>query len=207
MPFLKVVHPLHSLGAFLDFNPKLLARSRLLGYHDTLKAYGRLDGIRYSFRPIRDMEVDAAARRFMRAAARFDAASMTRRVFQSGRTQNAPVMSALSQETPLAPLTLKQVWIRGLELAAQAMGFREDAIYDADALIGRIRGYIGADRVEKADEAAVRRAASAGPRELLRTLITCPDDTLSVPASLLSLMTASPAETAAALFLRSVGPE
>ena len=205
MPFLKVVHPLHSLGAFLDFNPKLLTRSRLLGYHDTLKAYGRLDGIRCSFRPIRDLDIEASARRFMGAVARFDAAAITRRTFQSGKTQNAPVIGALSRETPLDRLTLKQVWLRGLELAAEVMGFREDAIYSADEMIGRIRAYVSAARPAKADEAALRRAAAADRRELLAALTTCVDGEMNVPANLITVLAAYPAETAAALFLGCCG--
>ena len=49
MPFLKMIHPLHTLGGFLDFNPKLLKRMRLMGYYDAMKAYGAFDGIRYTF--------------------------------------------------------------------------------------------------------------------------------------------------------------
>ena len=205
LPWLKVIKPRHNLGGFLDFNPKLLTRSRLLGYHDTLKAYGWLDGIRCSFRPIRDLDIEASARRFMGAVARFDAAAITRRTFQSGKTQNAPVIGALSRETPLDRLTLKQVWLRGLELAAEVMGFREDAIYSADEMIGRIRAYVSAVRPAKTDEAAIRRAAAADRRELLAALTTCVDGEMNVPANLITMLAAYPAETAAALFLGCCG--
>lgn len=138
MPFLKMIHPLNNLGGFLDFNPRLLKRMRLMGYYDTMKAYGALDGIRYTFTRIGEVRVSPVARRFMRRVASFDAETIRRVALHSSQPMHAPLISALEAETPLRKLDWKEVWLRGIELAAQAMEFREDAIYDPCLLAERI---------------------------------------------------------------------
>ncbi len=39
----------HDLGSFLEFNPKTAKRNMELGYLDTYKAFGKLDGLAYAF--------------------------------------------------------------------------------------------------------------------------------------------------------------
>ncbi len=40
----------HDLGSFLEFNPKTAKRNMELGYLDTYKAFGKLDGFAYAFK-------------------------------------------------------------------------------------------------------------------------------------------------------------
>lgn len=156
MPFLTLVHPLHELCGFLDFNPEQLRRARLMGYYDTLKVYGRLDGIRYTFTRVNDLKVSAAARKYAQRVARFDALS-------ASRGGDAVLAGALRAETPLRPLSWKQCLLRGLELCAQSMGFREDAIYDVYRLTGRmldfVRAQTGGRGMEEREMAAAARAS------------------------------------------------
>lgn len=202
MPFLKMIHPLHNLGGFLDFNPKLLARMRRMGYYDTMKAYGALDGILYTFSHRADLHCAAAARRYMQRVARFDAEVIHRAAFRSSQPMDAPLISALEAETPEQTLSWKDVWLRGLELAAKTMGFREDAIYDPDALTGRILDYARAgEPVTRLNERTLSEAARAGERELFaclcRALLTMGD----FPEESLPLLCACPVQTAAALYV------
>ena len=136
MPFLKLIHPLHTLGGFLDFSPRLLERARRLGYNDTMKAYGRCEGVKYTFYASDPLQRASAARRYALQVARFDARAISRGAFSNNQAQNAPLIRALSSETPLKKLSWNDVWLRGLELLAETMGFRDDALYRAERLIG-----------------------------------------------------------------------
>lgn len=194
MPFLTQIHPLHELGSFLDFNPARLRRSRLLGYHDTMKAYGRFDGIRYTFTRVGDLKVSAAARKYVQRVALFDAQA-------KDRDGDAVLIHALGAETPLRKLSWKDCLLRGLELCAQVMGFREDAIYDMDVLAGRMISFVRAQDTGDTGERGLTEAARAGSRELVayiaNAMLHDPDFEIRCARRLADY----PMETAAAMVL------
>lgn len=203
MPFLKLIHPLHNLGGFLDFNPKILKRARLMGYYDAMKAYGRFDGIRYTFIHQSEIKTDRKARAFMRSAAKFDAEAITRTAFKSSEEMNAPLISAIEAETPLRKLTWKEVWLRGLELCAQQMGFREDAIYDVDVLTKRITEYARkGEKVETMYGWKIWEVSKMGSRELISYLYRGLTALNEFPPDCTETLAQFPKETAAALYLK-----
>lgn len=171
MPWLTTIKPLRGLGGFLDFNPDLLRRSRLLGYHDTMKKWGRLEGFLYTFRRVGDLEASGAARRYMRRLTDFDGEVIRRGITHLGQPVNAPLIAALERECEGRQLSWKDVWLRGLELCAEAMGFRVDAVYDAQALLRRIRAFCeGQEFAENFDDAGLQAVAKKGDRALLAFL-------------------------------------
>lgn len=201
MPFMKLIHPLHDLGGFLDFNPAMLRRSRMMGYYDAMKAYGRFDGIRYTFTRVSELRLAEPARRFVQRIARFDA-------MMDGRGADAVLIGALGQETPTRTLTWKETLLRGLELAAQAMGFREDAIYDFDALTQRMLHFVGGAALpvgELPGERGVHEAAKGGSRNLCAYICAAlradPDFLFHCARRLADY----PMETAAAVYLNVMG--
>ena len=168
MPWLTTVKPLHDLGGFLDFDPNLLRRSRLLGYYDTLKQWGRLEGFLYSFRRVNDLSAAERARRYMRRLTAFDGELIRRGASNLGQPVNAPLLAALERECGGRTLEWKDVWLRGLELCAEAMGFRVDAVYDAEALLARCREFCAAQAFgEGFDDAGLQAVAKRGRRALL----------------------------------------
>ena len=202
MPFLKMIHPLHNLGGFLDFNPKLLKRSRRMGYYDAMKAYDFYDGVRYTFIHRGELRTSAAARRYTGRIAAFDAEAITRTAFRSSQEMDAPLMSAIGAETPLRPLSWKEVYLRGLELCAQAMAFREDAIYDPDVLTARMLNFARTgEGVEAMDGRDVLKYAEMGSRELISYLYRALRTLGDFPAECVGCLSEFPAETAAALYL------
>jgi len=202
MPFLKMIHPLRTLGGFLDFNPKLLKRMRLMGYYDTMKAYGAFDGIRYTFTHTSELKTAAQARQFMRSVAKFDAEAMIRTGFGSNQEVNAPLISALEEETPLKKLGWKEVRLRGLELCALQMGFREDAIYDPDDLTARILKFARmGEAVGEMSRGQIMIAAQMGRRELISYLYRYLKAFGEFPANCIETLAGFPRETAAALYL------
>lgn len=206
MPWMKLVKPRHDLGGFLDFDPRLLARSRLLGYHDALKAWGRLDGFLYTFRPVTALSVAPAARRAMAMLTRFDG-EIARRGAVAGAPVDAMLLAALEAETDARELTWKDVWLRGAELCAGAMGYRVDAIYDARALLRQVRAYCDAQAFDDAfDDRAITAAANQGPRRLLAFMVRRLRAEGSFPSASLRHLAEYPAITAAAIALAAEDP-
>lgn len=202
MPFLRLVYPLHSLGGFLDFDPGLLRRSRLLGYNDTMKAFGRMEGIKYTFVTEDPMDHADAAHRYALAAARFDAEAIRRGALASSQLQNAPLIRALTGETPLRRLSWNDVWLRGLELMAEVLGFREDAIYRADQLIGRGRRLAeGSEPSPDVSPATLAKRQAEGRRSLFTCIWQWLNANGGCPEASVPALAKYPAETAAALFL------
>lgn len=195
MPFLTLVHPLHNLCNFLDFNPATLRRCRLMGYYDTLKAYDQLDGVRYTFTRVNDLKVSALARRYALNVARFDAQCGT-------RGGDAVLTGALGAETPLLRLSWKDTLLRGLELCAQVMEFREDAIYDMHALTRRMLDYArGQDGGATPSERGVSEAARMGGRALVSYLYNGMRRNPDFLPRCARKLSDYPMETAAALYL------
>ena len=136
-----------------------------------MKAHRALDGVRYAFTVQSDLHVAPPARKFARRVAAFDAEAVSRAALHAAGEADAPLISAICRETPLRALTWKEAYLRGLELCAGKMGFREDAIYDPEALTKRMLGFarVG-EAVERMDERGVRMAARMGARELISYL-------------------------------------
>lgn len=202
MPFLRMIHPLHNLGGFLDFNHRLLRRMQRMGYYDTMKSYGAFEGIRYTFTIQPELHTAARARTYMQRVARFDAEVIHRVALRMSQPLNAPLISAIEAETPLRSLSWKEVWLRGLELCARVMDFRDDAIYDPAELTGRILKFVRQIPAEETlTERALQRRAPQGDRELLGCLYQALLSWETLPAETLRVLADYPAHTAAALYL------
>ena len=208
LPWLKVIKPRHSLGGFLDFNPKLMARNLRVGYQDAMKVFRRFDGFLYTFRQVDGLAVAGVARRYLLQLSRFDGEFMRRGSLRTGQPVNAPLLSALEAETEFERLDWKGVWVRGLELCAGVMGYREDAIYDPDRLLRQIRLYCdGATLPEKLDEAALHAAWKQGRRQTFATLTRWLTANGAFPAGIQQRLGELAKETAAAMFMHAVAGE
>lgn len=198
MPWLKTICPLHNLGGFLDFDPKLMRRSRLMGYYDAMKAWNALDGHLYTFRRVNELGISAIARRFAFAVAGFDAEAKRR----MPQIETSPLTAVIEAETGMKNLDWKDIYLRGLEVCAQSMGFREDALYEPGQLISRTLNFAeGIEMKMGFDESAFRDATRRGRRYLLAWLYRNLKETGQYPQEAVKRLCEYPAETAGALFL------
>ena len=204
MPWLRQIRPRHSLGGFLDFSPWLLRRSLRLGYQDAMKVYGRFDGFLYTFRRINRLAVAGQARHYMRRISAFDREFMRRGALYAGQPVNAPLMMAIESETNLKRLEWADLWLRGLELCARVMGYRVDAIYDADRLIRQVRAFCEAQPAEKLNENTLHAAWKAGRRQTLALLANWLSQNGSFPPELMKRLGELAEETAGAIFLHAL---
>ncbi len=198
MPWLKTVKPLHNLGGFLDFDPRLMRRSRLMGYYDAMKAWDALDGHLYTFRRVNALEIMDTAKKYAFRVAGFDGEARRR----MPQLEISPLTNALEAETELRGLDWKDVYLRGLELCAKGMGFREDALYEKSQLIGRAVNYAnGIETGGETDDQALREAARRGSRYLTAWLYRLLEREDRYPAGLIRRLCDHPVEAAGALFL------
>ncbi len=189
LPCLTVVHPLNDLGPFLDFSREVLDRSRRMGYYDTMKIYGRFDGVRYTFSRVSDLKIAPLARGYVQRLARLDAKS-------TARGGDAFLSAALCADSPLKKLDWKNAFLRGLELCAQSLGFREDAIYEIDTLTGRALSF-----VREAEAGSFSEAARGGSRRLIAHIFSRLQTEPDYAENNLKRLSDYPMETAAALYL------
>ncbi|MDD6885033.1 MAG: patatin-like phospholipase family protein [Eubacteriales bacterium] len=204
MPSLTVIKPLHALCGFLDFDPKLLRRSRLMGYFDTMKRYGRMDGVRYTFFPASSLRVALPARRYLERIARFDTAAISRMGFLKGQQSVvAPLLSAIEEDLPAGRYDEKTALLRGLELAARIWGFREDALYQPGELTRQIAAMAERDGAfdVSLSERAINEIASKGAPALAGYVYRQFLREGDVPEHAVKALAEHPAETAAALYL------
>ena len=202
MPWLTSVRPLRELGGFLDFNPALMHRCRLMGYHDTMKRWGRLDGFAYTFRRVNDLAAAGTARRLMRRMTAFDGELTRRGAMRGGPAAGAPLLVALERDCDGRRLAWRDVWLRGVELCAEAMGFREDAVYDADSLLGRCRDFCAAQAFsEKFDDAGLTAVQKRGARALLAFLYRRLDSAGDFPPEMLRRLGECPGPVVGAMLL------
>lgn len=125
MPFMRLIHPMRDLGNFLSFDRETLDRSRKLGFLDTAKAYGEFDGILYTYHKFDGRNMIADAGKYLHSVAVFDARA-------NEKKDENTLIAALTSETPGYRLSWKECMIRGLELCAETMDFRQDRIYSME---------------------------------------------------------------------------
>jgi hypothetical protein len=203
LPQMTMIKPRNALGGFLDFDRALLRRSRRLGYLDAMKAYGRYDGVRYAFRRVDGLAALDRGRKYMGEVARFDARAIGRTPIIKGGDAEAPLLAALEADMPGRAYDLKTGLIRGLELAARACGFREDALYEADELTRLLLEALSAEATPDVpiSERSLREIAESGPRALAGYIFRAMARRGGVTDQEVRLLAQYPGETAAALYL------
>lgn len=56
-PNMIYIHPKESVGSFMNFDQVQIQRNIRVGYNDTMKAFGKYDGYRYTFNPYSDEDL------------------------------------------------------------------------------------------------------------------------------------------------------
>ena len=202
MPFLTSITPRAALGGFLDFEPARLHRSRLLGYYDAMKRLGRLEGVRYAFFRTGGASLTRAARRFAQDVAGYDARAATRGLL-GVQSAAAPLATVLTADTPERALSWKEVYLRGLELAAMCLGVEELKAYDVQALTAELLQQVRAETpLPTLSEKALQTLARQGDATLLKYLF---QQLLArngqLDPAFIRLSAPYPAQMAAAIFL------
>lgn len=73
-PNITYIRTSHPLGGLLTFDPALSARNRILGYNDTMRAFGHARGVQYTFDAADALLLLSRAKEFVLRLTRFEAA-------------------------------------------------------------------------------------------------------------------------------------
>ena len=142
-PYVLYVKPSWHLGSILMFDQAVIQRNKRMGYLDTMKALGRLDGIRYAFRPLDRERLFPAARRFSLMVGRVEAGIAGRGPRGIGAAH--PLSEVVEETTEGRRLDDVSRLLRGGELCAQLLGVEAVALYDEEELYRQMRARVEAE--------------------------------------------------------------
>ena len=146
-PYITYIKPSKDLGNFLNFDRNVLERSKMLGYNDTMKAYGRYLGYKYTF-VMSDgtaEKINDAARIFLSiltdAEAEFDFSPKVRfhRV-----NRLAGCTTILAEYCKKYSPDENEIFIAAFEMLLKALNFDDEKAYDIEELFYDLK--IEADR-------------------------------------------------------------
>ena len=142
MTYIRASQP---LGGLLTFDPVQAAISRTIGYHDTLRAFGRVRGTRYAFDAGDAMQLTRRAEDFLVRLTRFEAGM--RQQSLTGRRNSSPLLDVLADE--LRPgADAADYFLRALELCAQTLAVPPAQMMTFSAMTGEIRARLPLAKAE-----------------------------------------------------------
>jgi len=114
-PNVTYIRAAHPLGGLLSFDSETIARNRILGYNDTMRALGMMRGIRYSFDQLDAQALFSRAQDFVVRLTQIEAALG----FSSAlsKKDSAPLFSLLEEELPPGADAIDYL-LRAMELCA-----------------------------------------------------------------------------------------
>lgn len=130
MPFVKLIKPSWDLGSLLLFKPEVIRRNMILGYNDTMKAYGKLMGIRYTFYPTHDY--DEAANSMFTEIIKINP--------KLAAKSNVFLRKVMNPNASTA-----EYFIRMLEIVAEKLNIDYQKIYQVSELIDAVKSAIQVD--------------------------------------------------------------
>ena len=144
-PNVTYIRTAHPLGGLLDFNPETIARSRTLGYNDTLRALGMLRGIRYSFEPIDAQALYSRAQDFLVRLTQIEAALGFSNAL--AKKDSAPLFSLLEEELPFGADAI-DYFLRALEICADVAQVNPAQIFTFNTFTSELRARLPLEKAE-----------------------------------------------------------
>ena len=126
-PNVTYIRASHPLGGLLTFDPERSRRNRILGYNDTMRAFGRLRGMRYTFDPADAAALHSRAQDFIVSLTRAEA-DVTLKNALSRLDKTAPLFSLLEEELPAAADEIDYL-LRAMELCADIAGVEPAQVF------------------------------------------------------------------------------
>ena len=138
-PNVTYIRTSHPLGGLLTFDPARSAKNRILGYNDTLRAFGKMRGTAYSFDPIDAQALYTRAQDFIFRLTRFEATLR--------KKDEAPLFSVL--EDGLKPgADAIDYYLRAGELCAAALGIEPAQVFTFSTFTDALRMNLPLDKAE-----------------------------------------------------------
>lgn len=130
-PYVKYIKTSWPLNAMLSFDKKAISRNINLGYNDTLKAYGKILGFRYSFKKTHSKNFDLLAEKYSRKIFLFESIDPAQRIVVKQIIAH-PLSSTIREFTLNKSLTKSEIFIRGLEITLELLRYSPLKIYSIE---------------------------------------------------------------------------
>ena len=144
-PNITYIRASHPLGGLLDFSSETIARSRILGYNDTMRALGMMRGIRYSFDQIDAQALFSRAQDFVIKLTQIETALS----FSNALTKkdSAPLFSLLEEELPSGADAI-DYFLRAMELCADVAQVNPAQVFTFRTFTDELRARLPLDKAE-----------------------------------------------------------
>ncbi len=137
-PRVTYIRPSKELGSFLNFDRSVLTRSQRLGYNDTMKAFGRYYGFRYTLIPDERCEeyLEEATERFISILCEMEASfDFSSKVKYQRVNKLAGCTTALGEYCNKNRPSEKEIFISALEILLIALLFDDEKEYGLGELL------------------------------------------------------------------------
>lgn len=144
-PNITYIRTTQPLGGLLTFSPAQAARCRIIGYHDALRAFGRMRGTRYAFEP---NDAQALARRagdFVLRLTQYEAGMRQQNLLE--RWSSAPLFTLLEEDLRPGADAI-DYFLRALELCAETLGVEPAQLMTYDHMLAEIRAHLPLEKAE-----------------------------------------------------------
>lgn len=144
-PNITYIRASHPLGGLLDFSSETIARSRILGYNDTMRALGMMRGIRYSFDQIDAQALFSRSQDFVIKLTQIE----TTLSFSNALTKkdSAPLFSLLEEELPSGADAI-DYFLRAMELCADVAQVNPAQVFTFRTFTDELRARLPLDKAE-----------------------------------------------------------
>ena len=144
-PGITYIRASQPLGGLLTFDLAQAETNRVIGYHDTLRAFGHLRGTRYAFDAGDAMQLTRRAETFLSRLARFEAGMRQQNL--APKKDGAPLFCALAAD--LAPgADAVDYFLRALELCAETLAVPPAQLLTFSRMTEEIRARLPLDKAE-----------------------------------------------------------
>ena len=138
-PNVTYIRTSHPLGGLLSFDPERSRRNRKLGYNDTLRAFGKLRGVRFSFDYLDAQRLYARAQDFLVRLTAFES--------QLGRRDDAPLFALLEDALPFGADAVDYL-LCACEQCALALDIDPVRVYTFDSFADALRASLPLEQAD-----------------------------------------------------------
>ena len=144
-PNITYIRASHPLGGLLSFDSETIARNRILGYNDTMRALGMMRGIRYSFDQIDAQALFSLAQDFVVKLTQIEAVLGFSNAL--AKKDTAPLFSLLEEELPPGADAIDYL-LRAMELCADAAQVNPAQVFTFRTFTGELHARLPLAKAE-----------------------------------------------------------
>lgn len=144
-PNVTYIRASHPLGGLLSFDSETVARNRILGYNDTMRALGMMRGIRYSFDQLDAQALYSRAQDFVVKLTQIEAALSLGNAL--AKKDGAPLFSLLEEELPPGADAIDYL-LRAMELCADIAQVNPAQVFTFATFTDELRARLPLEKAE-----------------------------------------------------------